>query len=143
MIILIGLNKKQIKDLPNNIIGITQTQDVNELRDIYSVADVYVNPTVEDNFPTTNLEALACGTPVITYNTGGSIEAVSESTGIIVEKGDMQGLVNAIETVRKNGKEYYSNNCHERAVRLYNRSDRYMDYINLYTQILNKDNKNV
>lgn len=74
-IVLIGLNKKQIEKLPNNIIGISRTENVQELVKWYSAADVYFNPTLEDNYPTTNLEAIACGTPVVTFNTGGSPES--------------------------------------------------------------------
>ena len=70
-IIIVGLTEKQKKSLPHNIIGITRTNNIKELAEIYSVADIYVNLTLEDNFPTTNLEALACGTPVITFDTGG------------------------------------------------------------------------
>lgn len=75
-IVLIGLNKKQIKKLPSNIIGITRTENVEELVKWYSAADVYFNPTLEDNYPTVNLEAIACETPVVTFNTGGSPESV-------------------------------------------------------------------
>ena len=56
------------------------------------MADVYINPTHKDNFPTTNIEALACGTPVITYNTGGSPEAIDANTGQVIEKGDIKGF---------------------------------------------------
>lgn len=63
-----------------------------ELQRLYAVADYYINPTYEDNFPTTNIEALACGTPVITYRTGGSVEAADETTGIELEKGAYQSL---------------------------------------------------
>ena len=72
-IVLVGLSKKQKQDLPKNIVGITRTNSPKELAEIYTASDIYFNPTLEDNFPTTNLEALACGTPVITFNTGGSI----------------------------------------------------------------------
>ena len=85
-IILVGLNKKQKESLPANIIGIERTESVHELAELYSMADVFVNPTYSDNFPTTNIEALACGTPVITYKTGGSPEAVDEKTGVVVER---------------------------------------------------------
>ena len=74
-IVLIGLNKNQIEQIPKNIIGISRTENVQELVKWYSAADVYFNPTLEDNYPTTNLEAIACGTPVITFNTGGSPES--------------------------------------------------------------------
>ena len=74
-IVLIGLNKKQIKKLPSNIIGITRTENVEELVKWYSAAEVFFNPTLEDNYPTVNLEAIACKTPVVTFNTGGSPES--------------------------------------------------------------------
>ena len=89
VIVLVGLTKKQIENLPNNIIGITRTENQSELAGIYSVADVYFNPTLEDNYPTTNLEAIACQTPVITYNTGGSSEIVRESKfGCVIKSFD-------------------------------------------------------
>lgn len=75
-IVLVGLSQKQIKNLPGNIIGISRTKSTTELAEIYTAADVFLNPTYEDNYPTVNLEAQACGTPVITYFTGGSPESV-------------------------------------------------------------------
>lgn len=92
-IIIVGLTKKQIQDLPDNILGIERTSNVAELVELYTMADYYFNPTYEDNFPTTNLEAIACGTPVITYDTGGCPEAVSESNGWVIEKGDLNKVV--------------------------------------------------
>ena len=89
-IVLIGLNKKQIKKLPSNIIGITRTENVQELVKWYSAAEVLFNPTLEDNYPTVNLEAIACGTPVITFDTGGSPESAfaDESTTIFSKSVD-------------------------------------------------------
>ena len=135
-IILVGLSSSQIKSLPKNIIGIPRTESLKELAEYYSVADIYLNPTLEDNFPTTNLESLACGTPVITYNTGGSKESISADTGFVVEKGDIQGLINAIVAIQKKGKNYYSLACTEHARMFYNKNDRYMDYLKLYEKIL-------
>ncbi|MDR2409256.1 MAG: glycosyltransferase, partial [Bacteroidales bacterium] len=100
-IVLVGLSKQQLKNLPPRIVGIQRTENRDELAVIYSSADVFINPTWEDNFPTTNLEALACGTPVITYNTGGSIESITDETGYIVEQGDIEGLLNAIEQIKQ------------------------------------------
>ena len=79
-IVLIGLNKKQIKKLPSNIIGITRTEKVEELVKWYSAAEVFFNPTLEDNYPTVNLEAIACETPVLTFDTGGSLESAHLSS---------------------------------------------------------------
>ena len=93
-IVMIGLSDKQIKSLPANIIAITRTNDTTELAQWYTAANVFINPTYEDNYPTTNLEAQACGTPVITYRTGGSVESVPADN--IVDKGNIDGLYEKI-----------------------------------------------
>ena len=84
-IVLVGLSGNQIKELPENVMAISRTNNVKELAEIYTAADIFFNPTYEDNFPTVNLEAQACGTPVITYRTGGSVESVPEKN--VVEQG--------------------------------------------------------
>ena len=135
-IVLVGLNKKQIKKLPKGIIGIQRTENLNELAKLYSLADVFVNPTLEDTFPTTNLESLACGTPIVTYRTGGSVESVSEDTGFVVDKCDVKSLLNSINIIKRNGKDYYSDACRKRAVNLYDRENKFQEYINLYNHLL-------
>jgi putative colanic acid biosynthesis glycosyltransferase len=135
-IILVGLSKVQLKELPKNIIGIERTENVGQLADLYSAADVYVNPTFEDTYPTTNLESMACGTPIITYETGGSIESVSENTGIVVDVGDVNELVKAIEKIKNNGKDFYENNCREHSIRNFDKKIKFNDYFKLYQQIL-------
>lgn len=103
VIVLVGLTEKQINQVPKNIIGITRTDNVEELVDIYSSADVFVNPTLEDNFPTTNLEALACGTPVVTFDTGGSPESiVNLKTGIVIENKNTINLIDGIRFMKEN-----------------------------------------
>ena len=94
-IVLVGLSKQQKQHLPEKIMGITHTTDVYELASLYSIADVFVNLTYEDNYPTTNLEAQACGTPVISYRTGGSTESALEF-GMVVEKGDISAVASII-----------------------------------------------
>lgn len=89
-IVLVGLTKKQISSLPDNVIGLEKTNSVEELVELYSAADVFFNPTYEDNYPTTNLESKACGTPVITYNTGGSPESVDPR--FVVNPGDLEAV---------------------------------------------------
>ena len=98
-VVLVGLSRKQVRYLPKAIVGIERTNSVNELVELYTAADVYVNPTYEDNYPTTNLEAIACGTPVITYNTGGSGESAS-LYGAVVEKGQINKLVETITSFK-------------------------------------------
>lgn len=91
-IVLVGLTAEQAKQMPQNVIAIPRTNSPQELAQIYTAADVFVNPTYEDNYPTVNLEAQACGTRVITYQTGGSPETLNE-TGVVIPKGDLAALV--------------------------------------------------
>lgn len=91
VIVLVGLTQQQISDLPSGIIGISKTNSVTELAEIYTTADVFINPTYQDNYPTVNLEAQSCGTPVVTYQTGGSVESVPSV--YVVEKGRVDHLL--------------------------------------------------
>lgn len=99
-IILVGLSQKQLKHLPSNIIGIKKTNSIKRLIELYTMADIFVNPTLEDNYPTTNIEAIACETPVITYSTGGSVES-AKMYGTVVSKNNVSELVNAIKNIKK------------------------------------------
>lgn len=131
----VGLSRKQIKELPEKMRGICHTQNAEELADLYREADVYVNPTLEDNFPTTNLEALACGTPVVTFDTGGSAESVTAECGRIVSKGDFQGLADAVRKICETEK-ISQETCRARAL-LYDKYDRFGEYIKLYEESIN------
>ena len=139
-ILLVGLSQKQIRALPSEIIGIERTQNVQELSGYYAGADVFINPTLEDNFPTTNIEALACGTPVVTYNTGGSPEAISSETGLVVEKGNVAGLAEAVELICQKGKRDYSESCRKRAEELYDKDKCFGEYLCLYERLLSDSN---
>ena len=143
----VGLTEKQIAALPKNVKGIKRTASVREMAQLYSAADIFFNPTYEDNFPTTNVEALACGTPVVTYDTGGSPEVFANCTpeqrnyaGRTVNKlaptvGDLAAAERCIEDVlsvaEKNGKEKISAYCRQ-AAQYYDKDRRLRDYINIY-----------
>lgn len=136
-ITLVGLTEKQIKSLPYGIKGITRTTNVQELVQLYSDADVFVNPTYSDNFPTTNLEALACGTPVITYKTGGSPEAIDENTGAVVEQGDLNALSETIKEFQVLGfKQKHSVDCRKRSEEHFDKDKCFEKYIELYKELL-------
>lgn len=137
-IVLVGLDDSQTKDLPPNIIPIAKTKDAVELAEIYSTADIFLNPTYEDNFPTTNLEAMACGTPVITYNTGGSIESITPDCGEIVKQGNINGLFKAINKIMENGDKDYTRASIQKARNLYNKDDRFVEYTELYKEVLHQ-----
>lgn len=137
-IVLVGLSKKQLESLPESVIGLSRTENVQQLVELYSAADAFLNPTWEDNFPTTNLEALACGTPVITYRTGGSVEVITPDTGYIVEPGDMEGLLEKIKLVSQRGKGAYRPLCRQYILDNFKKQDRYEEYFQLYEQILSE-----
>lgn len=134
-IVIVGQRTEDIKHFENGcqMVFIDRTQNALELAQLYSSASVFVNPTYQDNYPTTNLEAIACGTPVITYKTGGSPEAVDENTGLVVEQGDIDGLVSAIERL-SNGD--YKDACRKRAEAEFDNSKCFDPYINLYSKLL-------
>ena len=129
-IVVIGTNDAIDRTLPPGIISIHRTHNQAELAEIYSAADVLVNPTYEDNFPTVNLEALACGTPVITYRTGGSPESLNEACGRIIPQGDSDALLREVlhvcehrpfspEDCTKRAENFDQNNCFTEYIRLY------------------------
>ena len=97
--VVIGLESEQIRLLPSNVIGLERTSSTEELAAWYTTADCFVNPTLEDNMPMVNLEALACGTPVVVFETGGCPEAIDPSCGIVVKQGHLDEFCRAIQTL--------------------------------------------
>ena len=122
--------------LPKNIISIHRTQNQKELAEIYTAADIFALPTREENYPTVNMEALACGTPVLTFKTGGSPEISNESCGSVVEVDDVDAMEREIiricETV-----PYSEEACLERA-KSFDMNDRFEEYIELYREVFVK-----
>ena len=136
VIVLVGLSKSQLKELPSNIIGIMHTENQQELKDLYATADVFLNLSVEETFGLPTAEALACGTPAVVYNATACPEVIDRETGIRVNKNDIDGLLDAIKKIRKNGKEFYSGACRARAVNCFNKNDRFAEYVDLYEKLL-------
>lgn len=139
-IVLIGVDKKLKSELPKSIISITRTENTEELMAWYSTADILINPTLFDNFPTVNIESLACGTPVITYDTGGSGEAIDLDTGVIVPHNNQEAFISAIiKWPKKNEKIIKA--CITRS-KMFEKELQYKKYIELYENLLtNKNNK--
>lgn len=136
VITVVGLSVNQIKSLPKGVEGMPRTKNVYELVQLYNKSDVLINPTYADTFPTVNLEALACGIPVITYRTGGSPEAIDEKTGIVVEQGNVESLAQAIVGLKNN--PLSSEDCRARAEEYFDKDKCFKKYIELYEEILNK-----
>lgn len=133
-ITLVGLTQDQINSLPQGIRGICRTNSVDELAKLYSDSDVFVNPTYVDSFPTVNMEAMACGLPVITYNTGGGPEAITSSTGIVLEQGDINGIADAVRRIQ--GGLFSISECRQRAEECFDNKRCYLDYVKLYNRLL-------
>lgn len=134
-IVLVGTDDEIDKNLPHNIISIHRTQNQKELAEVYSAADVFVMPTREENYPTVNMEAIACGTPVVTFRTGGSPEMLDDKTGIVVEANNIEAIEKAIKDICEkkgcNDEDYivaYS--------KKFNMQKRFTDYIELYATVL-------
>ena len=116
--------------------AISHTNNKAELVDLYSSAHVLVNPTLDDNFPSVNIESIACGTPVITYRTGGSPEIIDGKTGVVVDKGNYRAMA---EVVNKLYRNYYfkSEDCVKRSKR-YSKEVMKKEYQKLYESLLGK-----
>lgn len=129
-IVLVGTNEETDKLLPENIISIHRTQNQTELAKIYTAADVFANPTREDNYPTVNMESIACGTPVVTFDTGGSPEIPDETCGTVVPKNDIDAMYSEIVRICQT-KPYSKDACINRA-KSFNKNEKFKEYIKLY-----------
>jgi glycosyltransferase involved in cell wall biosynthesis len=131
-IVLVGLTNMSMNNLPSQIIGIEKTNSQKELAEIYSSADIFINPTREEVLGLVNIEALACGIPVISFDSGGSPECISEDSGFVVEKGDIHTIIEKIYYIKSNpiSKEI----CTERAKK-FDGKIVYDKYVEIYEDI--------
>ena len=132
-IVLVGTDDEIDKNLPQSIISIHRTQNQKELAEIYSAADVFAMPTREENYPTVNMEAIACGTPVVTFDTGGCAETVDTSTGIIVSVNEIDKLIEAIDVISQ---EQINPEVYKKKVRNYSQDLKDMEYLELYSHVI-------
>lgn len=136
-IVLVGTNDYVDKILPDNIISIHRTQNQGELAEIYSAANLFVNSTREENFPTVNIESLACGTPVVTFRTGGSPEMLDETCGSVVDCDDIDALEKEIIRICENN-PYSREVCVQKA-QGFDKNVKFKEYLELYNEILTND----
>ncbi len=138
-IVLVGTDDSVDKLLTANIISIHRTQNQKELAEIYTVADVFANPTREENYPTVNMECLACGTPVVTFKTGGSPEILDETCGSVVPCDDIDAMEMEIRRICEE-KPYSFESCLMRA-KSFDMNDRFEEYVEMYKEISSVKNK--
>ncbi len=133
-IVLVGADDTVKAALPDSVITISRTKSQQELAQWYTAADVFVNPTREENFPTVNMESLACGTPIITFETGGSPEIIDATTGITVKRNDTDALAQAIIACCENA-PFTEEQCVQRAAQ-FDREAKFTEYIELYENLI-------
>ena len=135
-LILVGhMSEAQRAAFPSGVQLVERTENVAKLAELYAGATAFVNPTWQDNYPTVNLEAIACGTPVVTYRTGGSVEAVTEGTGFVVEQGDVEGLLTRVRELSAQDRQAVAARCRAHALEHFGKQERYQDYIRLYEDL--------
>ena len=133
-IVLVGTNATTDKLLTESILSIHRTNNQQELAEIYSASDVFINPTREENYPTVNMEALACGTPVLTFRTGGSPEILDETCGFVVNCDDVDSLEKAIVRICTE-KPYTKEACVKKA-QSFDKNERFKEYTELYERVI-------
>lgn len=136
-IVLVGTNDAVDRQLPATVISIHRTQNQTELAEIYSAADVFINPTREEVLGLTNIESCACGTPVVTFATGGSAETIHELSGCSVPKDHIDALESQIRRICES-KPYTVEDCVARAG-LFDANARFRDYVELYCDLMNNE----
>ena len=130
-VVLIGLIEKQLPDIPSDVLGLLRTANQAELAQWYSAADVFVNPTYEETFGLTTVEAQACGTPVVVYETDGCPETVAPGNGRLVPQGDMQALENAVRDVADSNWR-----ADPKKMARFDKDTVYQGYVKLYENVL-------
>lgn len=131
-IVLVGTNETTEKMLSKQVLSIPKTQNQTELAEIYSAADLFVNPTREENYPTVNMEAISCGTPVLTFRTGGSPEIVDDSCGMVVPCDDVDYLEKEIHRICET-RPYSKDACLKKA-KNFDKNEKFKEYIELYKE---------
>lgn len=134
VLVLLGCKNKAF--IEPDVIGLPYVKNRDTLAEIYSISDVFANITKVDSFPTVSIEALACGTPVVTYISGGSAEIIDENVGYAVSYGDIEALISSIEKIETKGKNAYSENCVKRTQRNYDSASCYRKYLELYQRLM-------
>lgn len=135
-IVLVGLNKNQVLDLPSGMIAIEKTENQEELADYYNMADVLINMSKEESFGLVTIEAMACGTPVIAYNSTANPELVAGDRGIVIDNDEVDAMKKAVEQMKAVGKTYFSKNCRSFAENGYTIDTMYNKYKKLYNEMV-------
>lgn len=135
-IVLVGVTDEQrLICEQHDILSFKRTQNVDELIEWYSVADVFFNPSMEESFGLVTIEAMSCGTPVVVYNSTASPELVEGTDCYCLQPHDIDGAISSIMDIKKNGQKFYQEKCIQKVKTDYNMDLQYKKYLNLYNNI--------
>lgn len=138
VIVLVGLNEDQIKELPKNMIGLKRTQSQAELAGLYARADILLSLSYGETFGMTMVESYACGTPCIVYDNTAQPEIVTPNTGRVAKTGDIEDVKRLVyEMAESDFKAKHTADCRARAEQMYDKDKCFEQYIELYNRILN------
>lgn len=137
-IVLVGISSEYSKQFPSEILCLPRTNSQQELVQLYSMADILMSLSYQESMGLTPVEAMACGTPSIVYDNTAQPEIIDNNTGIVVETGNVNQVLTAVESIRRKGKQFYASFCREKAVALFEKNKCYQQYISLYKSILEK-----
>ena len=140
-IVLVGVDDSVKSILPKGITAINRTDSVDELAMLYSAADIFINGSFEETFGLVTAEALACGTPVIVYDSTACAEIVNPNVGYVVPVGDLERIIDCIYAHKNKPAdeiEQQSKFCAEYAAAKFDRIAKFSEYVNLYDEILNR-----
>lgn len=132
-VVLVGNAPQSFIDDNGLIVFIDHVDDQCELAKFYSSATLFVNPTREETLGMVNVESLACGTPVVTFNTGGSPECIDSTSGSVVDKDDIDAMEREIIRICET-KPYSAKACVRRAA-AFDKNARFEEYIDLYEEL--------
>ena len=130
-VVMVGVTKPQLSLLPHSIIGIERTENINELVELYSAADIFFNPSREETMGMVTIEALACGTPAIVYDRTAVPEAVDMNTGIIINGDDLFEIQRIIERSKFDAKA-----CQQRVEESFSEDNMSARYIATYQRMI-------
>lgn len=131
-VVMVGVDDRLKRELPERIVSISRTESTEDLASLYSAADVVLNLSYEETFGMTTVEGFSCGTPGIVFRATASPELITPETGFVVEQGDVDGVLAAIEAIRSRGKAAFSSACRARALACFDKRERWADYLALY-----------
>lgn len=130
-VVMVGVTKPQLSLLPHSIIGIERTENINELVELYSAADIFFNPSKEETMGMVTIEALACGTPAIVYDRTAVPEAVDMNTGIIINSDNLFEIQRIIERFKFDAKA-----CQQRVEESFSEDNMSARYIATYQRMI-------